>query len=141
MIREMARMLVTLPNPLIVEPVHRFADGTYTREITVPAGSVIVGKTHKKETLNILLKGKAILASGGTVRLVEAPLTFVSEPGVQKAAFVLEEMTWLNVHPTSERDLEKIEDEFIEKDEELERLAARQQTTAIENKETSLCLG
>ena len=141
MIREMARMLVTLPNPLIVEPVHRFADGTYTREITVPAGSVIVGKTHKKETLNILLKGKAILASGGTVRLVEAPLTFVSEPGVQKAAFVLEEMTWLNVHPTSERDLEKIEDEFIEKDEELERLAAMQQTTAIENKETSLCLG
>lgn len=118
-IRRLAFALADGPT-IDVEPVHRFAPGLYVREITVPAGSVIVGKVHKHETVNILVKGSALLACDGKLEKVSAPLTFVSAAGRQKAAYVLEDMTWINVHPTTETDLRVIEDQFIEKDEEFE---------------------
>jgi len=118
-IRSLAFALAEGPT-VEVEPVHRFAPGLYVRELTVPAGCVIVGKVHKHESVNILVKGSALLACDGRVEKVSAPLTFVSGPGRQKAAYVLEDMTWINVHPTQETDLVKIEAEFIEKDEGFE---------------------
>jgi hypothetical protein len=118
-IRSLAFALAEGPT-VEIEPVHRFAPGLYVRELTVPAGCVIVGKVHKHESVNILVKGSALLACDGRVEKVSAPLTFVSGPGRQKAAYVLEDMTWINVHPTQETDLVKIEAEFIEKDEGFE---------------------
>lgn len=118
-IRSLAFALAEGPT-VEIEPVHRFAPGLYVRELTVPAGCVIVGKVHKHESVNILVKGSALLACDGRVEKVSAPLTFVSGPGRQKAAYVLEDMTWINVHPTQETDLVKIEAEFIKKDEGFE---------------------
>lgn len=118
-IRSLAFALAEGPT-VEIEPVHRFAPGLYVRELTVPAGCVIVGKVHKHESVNILVKGSALLACDGRVEKVSAPLTFVSGPGRQKAAYVLDDMTWINVHPTQETDLVKIEAEFIEKDEGFE---------------------
>ena len=118
-IRSLAFALAEGPT-VEIEPVHRFAPGLYVRELTVPAGCVIVGKVHKHESVNILVKGSALVACDGRVEKVSAPLTFVSGPGRQKAAYVLEDMTWINVHPTQETDLVKIEAEFIEKDEGFE---------------------
>ena len=118
-IKALARTLAHGPC-VEIEPVHRFAPGLYVRELTVPAGHVIVGKVHKYETLNILLKGSALLACDGKVEKVSAPLTFVSAPGRQKAAIVLEDMTWMNVQATTETDVAKIEQEFIEPDPEMD---------------------
>ena len=118
-IRRLAFALADGPT-VHVEPVHRFAPGLYVRELTVPAGSVIIGKVHKHETVNILMKGSALLACDGKLEKVSAPLTFVSAAGRQKAAYVLEDMTWINVHPTTETDLGVIEEQFIERDDEFE---------------------
>lgn len=126
-IRELAKAMAHGPC-VEIEPVHRFAPGLYVRELTVPAGHVIVGKIHKHETLNVLLKGSALLACDGKAEKVTAPLTFVSAPGRQKAAIALEEMTWLNVHATTETDLEKIEQEFIEPDPEFDAYFLEAQT-------------
>ena len=121
-----------------IEPVHRFAPGLYVRELTVPAGHVIVGKVHKHETLNILLKGSALLACDGKTEKVVAPLTFISGPGRQKAAIALEEVTWMNVHATTETDLVKIEQEFIEPDPEFDAYLLEAQTLlkTIQTKES-----
>ncbi|MCX6845072.1 MAG: hypothetical protein NTU84_00645 [Verrucomicrobia bacterium] len=105
-----------LEMPQIEFPVtHRFAPGLYIREVFVPAGAVIVGHEHKAETLNILLQGAALVAHDGKVEELIAPLTFNSAPGVRKAAVVLEDMVWINVHPnpTNETDPAKLEDMFI----------------------------
>ena len=42
---------------------HTFSDGIYVREITIPAGMFIVGKIHKHDHPNFLLKGKVVVVT------------------------------------------------------------------------------
>jgi hypothetical protein len=94
--------------------VHHFAPGVYMRELTMPAGLVVLGKIHKTEHLNLITQGRVSFTAGdGTVHHVEAPYTFVSKPGIQKMLYVHEATTWLTVHPTMETDLTKLEAELI----------------------------
>lgn len=44
---------------------------------------------------------------------IEAPYTFVSEPGTKRAVLALEDTLWTTVHVTDETDLEKIEEYVI----------------------------
>ena len=100
------------------EPVmnHYFSKNVYAREMNMIKGSIIVGKIHKFENLCILSKGKALVISHEGKKIVEAPCTFVASPGAKRIIVALEDLTWTNVHGTSETDLAKIEEEFIAKD-------------------------
>jgi len=103
---------------------HNFAEGVYVRELFIPKGSWIMGKRHRYETCNILLKGKLSLYMGLGVlaKVIEAPLIFNSKPGTKKFAYAHEDTIFLNIHPTSETDIDKIEQEFIISEEEFEEL-------------------
>ncbi len=105
---------------------HYFADGAYAREMTIPAGVVVVGKIHKTAHICIVSKGVVdVLDESGEVRRIVAPATFVSPPGTKRAAFAVEETVWTVFHPTHETDLERIERAFIAQDfEELEASGA-----------------
>lgn len=100
--------------PQIDIPVRNyFSDGVYAREITIPAGTVLTGKIHKRVNLNFLLKGEmSVLTERGVERLV-APATLVSPPGTKRIAYAHTECVWTTVHGTQETDLEKIEAHFI----------------------------
>ena len=94
----------------------------------MPADTIIIGKRHKTEHFNILLKGRCILFNeDGTQQELIAPATFVSGPGVQKVLLIIEETVWQTVHVTANRDLESIEAELIEPDDYpiLDRTAER----------------
>jgi len=94
---------------------HYFGPGVYFREMSAPAGALIVGHRHRFECVNELLRGKvALLKDGGAVDVVEAPFRFVSAPG-RKIGFVIEDMVWRNVHATDETDLDRLESLLIEK--------------------------
>jgi hypothetical protein len=103
-------------HPTIEIPVrHYFATGLYAREITIPRGTVAVGKIHKTQHINVLSKGEVSLVTAtGTMR-VQAPYTWVVEPGKKAAAWAHEETVWTSfcVNPTDERDLEKLEAALI----------------------------
>ena len=94
---------------------HHFADGVYVREVFLPKDIIVVGKRHRHETFNILLKGELSLYMGKGVPAirVKAPMVFVSKPGARKIAYIHEDVVFMNVHPTNERDLDKIEEQFI----------------------------
>jgi hypothetical protein len=95
--------------------VHRFAPGVYLREIHIPAGTVVIGKVHRTEHFNIMLKGVALIVhEDGSREELRAPLTFVSKAGVQKVVYILEDTIWQNVHPTTETDLKKLEADLVE---------------------------
>lgn len=95
--------------------VHHFAPGVYVRELTMPAGLIILGKVHKTRHLNLITQGRVSFTAGeGPVHHVTAPYTFVSEAGIQKMLYVHETTTWLTVHPTEETDLGKLEAELIQ---------------------------
>ena len=95
---------------------HTFADGVYVREISIPAGHMVVGKIHRHEHLNFISKGRVtvITEQGGVEELV-APVTMISPPGVKRLLFTHEDTVWTTVHVTNERDLDKIEEQVIAK--------------------------
>jgi hypothetical protein len=96
--------------------VHRFGPGIYIREVTIPAGSVAVGHHQKLEHNNIFLKGKVtMLNADGSTTNISAPMIFTSKPG-RKIGYVHEDVVWLNVYATEEKDIEKLEEQFLEKE-------------------------
>lgn len=95
--------------------VHHFGPGIYMREVTVPAGALAIGHTQKREHLNVMLKGRVVIFNDdGSRRELVAPLTFVGKPG-RKVGYVLEDMVWLNVYATDERDIDVLEATYLDK--------------------------
>lgn len=100
--------------PLAVEEpcpvVHHFGPGVYIREVTLPAGALVVGKTHRHAHMNLMLRGKLELhdENTGAIRVLEAPQMFVSPPG-RKVARIIDTVVWHNVYATEERDIERLE--------------------------------
>ena len=97
---------------------HSFSDGVYVREVTMPADSLLVGKTHRTKHLNMISKGSCILLDRETGKrtLIQAPYTFESEAGVSKVVYIIEECVWSTIHVTDETDLDKLEELLIQKE-------------------------
>jgi hypothetical protein len=97
-----------------LETKHYFAHGTYTRELHLKAGSIVTGKIHRHSCINIMVKGRIRVVTETDDYDLEGYNAFVSEAGIKKAAYVLEDTIWLNIHPWNGVDsLEQIEQEVI----------------------------
>jgi quercetin dioxygenase-like cupin family protein len=95
----------------------------YCRELFRPAGTVIVGKVHKKEHFYIVMSGEVTIVGNGKRERVKAPKIFVCQPGTKRAVYAHEDSVCITVHRTSETDLEKIEADLVEEDPESMYLA------------------
>lgn len=117
-----------------IKPVHHFCKGLYAREITIPAGSTLVGKIHKHEHINIISKGEISVMTENGIERIKAPATIISKPGIKRVGYAHEETVWTTIHPTDVRDIEELEKIFIaESFEEYERFAL-EQTKLLEEK-------
>jgi hypothetical protein len=76
-----------------------FCNGTYVREITIPAGVILTGKIHKHPCLSVVLTGKMEVITDQGPKIIEAPLVYESPAGVKRAGQCLEECRWLTIHP------------------------------------------
>lgn len=95
--------------------VHHFSKAVYAREMQVPRGTLLVGKIHKHQNLNILSAGEvSVLSVDGLIR-VKAPYTFVASPGAKRVIYAHDDVVWTTIHGTDEKDIDKIEEEFIAK--------------------------
>lgn len=92
---------------------HYFSKGVYGREITIPSGSLIVGKIHKHQVMNVLSQGEVTVLSIDGVMRIKAPHTFVSNPGAKRVIYAHADSVWSNFIGTDETDVENIEKEFI----------------------------
>lgn len=90
----------------------RPASHVYAREISIAAGIAAVGRVHKYACINIISKGRVLVASDDGVRMIVAPCTWVSAPGAKRALFVLEDLMWTTIHLTDELDAAKIRDDL-----------------------------
>ena len=95
---------------------HKFAPGVYYREIFMPGispeypqGVFVVGAEHLTEHFNVVLTGHAKVLMDGVVHDIKAPCSFVSKAGVRKVLWVLEDMVWATIHPTTETDIATLE--------------------------------
>jgi hypothetical protein len=93
---------------------HYFGPNLYIKEVTMPAGTVVIGKPHKMEHMCILLQGRMIIAkeNGEKVELV-APMTFMGSKG-RKIAYIIETVVFQNVYATEETDIEKLENMCVD---------------------------
>jgi hypothetical protein len=97
-----------------IETKHRFSEGIYAREITIPKGCLLTGKVHKTVHLNIISKGDITVWTEEGMKRVQAPYTMVSQPGTKRVGFAHEETVWTTIHGTHETDLDTLERDLIE---------------------------
>jgi hypothetical protein len=94
----------------------KYGCGTYAREMFIPKGTIIIGKIHRHQHLNFIMKGKVSVATEFGKKYFEAPHIFVSEIGLKRAVYAEEDTIWVTVHMTEhqgEENLAKIEEEVI----------------------------
>lgn len=97
-----------------------FGPNVYIKQVTMPAGAVIIGKPHKVEHLCNMISGKMILVdSNGDKKEIVAPATFMAPKG-RKVAYIVETVVFQNIFSTDETDLEKLENMFIDNTDLLE---------------------
>lgn len=94
---------------------HEFAPHVYCRTITMPQGTFVIGHQHRTRHFNIVHRGHALVYMDGAVHEIIAPCRFISEPGVRKVLYILEECEWSTMHPTDTTDLAELEEELIVK--------------------------
>jgi hypothetical protein len=98
-----------LQQPQAEIPVRNvFSGGVYAREIFVPKGTLLVGKLHMTEHLNICLQGDLTFVTVDGPKRIKAPAMFSSPAGTKKLAYANEDSIWVNVHPDMGLDPEDI---------------------------------
>jgi hypothetical protein len=105
-----------LGTPQVTCPVrHEFADGVYARIMAAPAGTLVLGKRHRYRTFNVLLSGEVTVYAGASqpVRRLTAGATFTSDALTRKLLFFHKDSEFMNIHPTTARDEDEIENQFI----------------------------
>lgn len=100
---------------------HSFCRGIYTRQITIPKGTLAIGHAHSDECLNIVTAGSVSVVIDGKIVLVSAPACFPSAPLDRKVGYVHEDLTWITVHATNETRIEKLENDLIVKSKAFKR--------------------
>jgi len=94
---------------------HSFADQVYIRQMTMPAGFVIIGAIHNHEHVWFLLTGKVSINDNGTIVDHVAPCYMVSSPGSKRVIYSHEESIFVNIHknPSNTKDISQLEDEIV----------------------------
>jgi len=96
---------------------HYFSDGMYCRKVSRPAGTLIVGKVHKKDHFFICAAGEIIAWTEKGMKLMKAGDVVESKPGTKRVTFAVTDAVGITVHKTDKTDLDDIEKEVIEPDE------------------------
>lgn len=96
------------------ELFHHFCRGVYARQMNVPKGVVLVGKTHKYDCINFIMRGEVEVVSPEGKTRIKAPEIFVSPARTKRAMVVIEDLTWVTVHASNETDIDLLEMELIE---------------------------
>jgi len=90
----------------------------YARKFFLPKGVLAIGKIHKHQHLNFIMQGSVYVSTEHGKKFYKAPEVFVSEIGLKRAVWGIEDTIWVTVHLTKhvgEENLDKIEEEIIAK--------------------------
>ncbi len=79
---------------------HVFTPGWYIRKLHIPAGAVLTGKIHVTEHICAVESGRIVVRTVGEegVKELVAGDRFVSQPGVKRVGYALEDTVFVNEH-------------------------------------------
>jgi len=102
---------VMLEHEQVEMPVeHRFVNGMYAREITIPKGTLLTGRVHKFGYVDIMLSGDITVATPDGVKRLTGVNIMEGVPGRKRAGYAHEDTRWITVHKTDAKSPEGIED-------------------------------
>lgn len=96
---------------------HHFSDGLYARELTIPAGVILVGAKHKTRHLYTVVQGKCKVSSQYEDLDIEAPFMGETIPGTKRVIYAETDCVWVTYHPTHLTDVNEIEQAILEPEE------------------------
>jgi len=88
-----------------LETNHYFCKGLYAREIIIPINTILTGKMHKEEQINIISKGRIIVWTENGMKEVSSGTVLVSGANVKRIGYTLEDTVWVTMHPNPLDDL------------------------------------
>ena len=115
--------------------VHTFADGMYIRQITMPAGQIIVSKIHGQTHPYFILKGDVSVMTEDGVKRYKAPYSGITEAGTNRVLYTHEDTVWTTVQRTNETDLDKIEEDVMIKETDMDFIAEEGSEKRVEGTE------
>lgn len=90
---------------------HHFEPGVYIRQLFIPKDTVLTGKIHKTDHLNILSQGDITVWTEDGMKRLKASTVIQSQRGMKRVGFAHEDTVWITVHqnPSDERDIKNVE--------------------------------
>ena len=108
-----------LKGPLYEPPTeHVFHGGMYCRQVWRPAGTMIIGKVHKKEHFYMVVTGTVLITTDQGAFELTAPYLLASKPGTQRAVYAVTDALCMTFHRVDSTDLEEVENDLVEQDPE-----------------------
>lgn len=95
------------------ETNHYQIEGVYVRSLFIPAGTLLTGKIHNKESIGILAQGTIRIANGADSFIVSAPYITIDQPGIKRLGYAETDCTFITVHRTDATNISDIEDELV----------------------------
>lgn len=93
-----------------------FAPGVFVGTMLIRKGHALTGAVHKVKHIAFVAKGRIAVDGDGPRRVLEAGDVLISEPGIKRAGYALEDTLFVNVigNPTDETDYPKLVEMFTE---------------------------
>lgn len=80
---------------------HVFEPGVYIRKMYLPAGAILTSKVHRTKHHFIISKGKILVYDGiHKAVILKASYDGTTMPGTRRMGVALEDVIWMNIHPT-----------------------------------------
>ena len=95
---------------LPLDVTHHFSKGVYARQMFIPKGTILTGKLHKHNHLNVMLYGDIEVATEDGAKRMTEPCMFESKAGTKRAGFAHEDTVWITIHEIAENPLQYLED-------------------------------
>jgi hypothetical protein len=117
-IMEMQRQCQLLPNEHRMDespPLKNWlAPGVYCREIHLPSDSVVVGRIHRHDHMNIISQGSVTVYTEFGEETLTAPASFISKAGTKRIVFTHDAAIWTTIHPNpdNEQNIDILENRY-----------------------------
>jgi hypothetical protein len=95
--------------------IHRQTPRLYSREIHIPAGTLLTSAVHKTEHQFVISQGRIAVMSENEGKVIyEAPHTGVTLPGTRRVLHAETDTIWITFHATEETDIATICESLVE---------------------------
>lgn len=92
---------------------HRFTDGLYSREIFMPANTLVTSRTHLTQHPFVVLEGIVdVIDEQGVITQYHAPYVGITQPNTRRVLVTVTDTRWITFHVTSKTNPDEIGEEI-----------------------------